>query len=107
MPANVPLPISEHTLAKGVGLIAKSEGNPMLSDYIDAAMEHATYEKLDDAYYYGEIPGIWGAYAHETTLEETRRELTSVHEDWILIGLRKGEQLPGIDGIDLSVRHVA
>lgn len=79
----------------------------MLTEYINAAMERAVYEKLDDGYYYGEIPGIWGVYAHERTLEETRRELKSVLEDWILIGLRKGEQLPLIDGIDLSIQSVA
>ena len=79
----------------------------MLTEYIDAAMRRAVYEKLDDGYYYGEIPGVWGVYAHEKTLVDTQRELKSVLEDWILIGLRKGEQLPILDGIDLSIHGVA
>lgn len=30
-----------------------------------AAMDRAVHEKLDDGYYYGEIHGIWGVYAHD------------------------------------------
>jgi hypothetical protein len=34
-------------------------------------------------------------------------ELQSVLEDWLLIGLRQGETLPIIDGIDLSIHPAA
>lgn len=79
----------------------------MLTDYINAAMDRAVYEKLDDGYHYGEIPGIPGVYAHERTLEETRRELRSALEDWIVFGLVNGFPIPEIDGKHISTTKVA
>ncbi|MGH2458964.1 MAG: type II toxin-antitoxin system HicB family antitoxin [Chloroflexota bacterium] len=79
----------------------------MLTEYIDAALKRAVYEKLDDGYYYGEIPGIWGVYAHEKTLVDTQRELKSVLEDWIVFGLVNGFPVPPIDGIQITSTRVA
>ena len=79
----------------------------MLTEYINAALDRAVYEKLDDGYYYGEIPGIQGVYAHEKTLEETRRELQSALEDWLVFGLVNGFPIPEIDGIRISTTKVA
>lgn len=79
----------------------------MLTEYIDTAMRRAVYEKLDDGYYYGEIPGIQGVYAHEKTLEETRCELKSALEDWIVFGLVNGFPIPAIEGIQISTIKVA
>lgn len=45
----------------------------MLTEYLQAAMRHAHYERLeDDQAYYGEIPECRGVYAHAETLEECR-----------------------------------
>jgi predicted RNase H-like HicB family nuclease len=74
----------------------------VLTDYIAAAMRQARYEILDDGNYYGWIPGFAGVFASQTTLEATRRELQSVLEGWILLGLRFGDGLPLVDGIDLA-----
>ncbi|HEX5414619.1 MAG TPA: type II toxin-antitoxin system HicB family antitoxin [Chloroflexota bacterium] len=79
----------------------------MLTEYVDAALKHAEYKRLDDGEWFGEIPPTPGVWATGTTVEETRTELRSVLEDWILIGLHKGEALPVIDGIDLNTRSVA
>ena len=73
----------------------------MLTDYIDAAMRRAEYEKLDDNTYYGEISGIQGVYASAPNLKECRKGLKSALEDWILFGLVNGYPIPPIDGIDL------
>jgi predicted RNase H-like HicB family nuclease len=74
----------------------------MLTDYIRAALRHATYEKLGDGTYYGEIPETPGVWSNAETLEDCREELRSVLEGWILLGLRRGHQLPVIDGVDLT-----
>jgi predicted RNase H-like HicB family nuclease len=74
----------------------------VLTDYIRAAMKHATYEKLSDGTYYGEIPQTPGVWSNADTLEGCREELQSVLEGWILLGLRRGHPLPVIDGIDLT-----
>ena len=75
----------------------------MLTKYIQAAMRHATYELFEDGTFYGEIPVTRGVWANTDTLEECRAELKEVLEDWILIGLRRGHELPEIDGIRLNV----
>ena len=74
----------------------------MLTEYIQAALQRADYEKLDDGTYYGEIPGLQGVLANARTLEECRIQLREVLEDWILLGLRLGHTLPVLDGIDLN-----
>jgi len=60
----------------------------MLTDYIRAAMRHATCEWLpDDGVYYCEIPelpGVWATGADETA---ARAELQEVLEGWIALGI--------------------
>jgi predicted RNase H-like HicB family nuclease len=78
--------------------------NTMLTEYIQAAMARAHYEVIEngDEPYYGEIPGIDGVWAVGSSLEETRDELRSALEDWILFGLDGGLRIPPLDGIDIS-----
>lgn len=80
----------------------------MITRYLQAAMRRAKYEILsDDGSYYGEIPGFAGVYANADTLEECRRELEEVLEDWILVGISEHHELPIVDGIELRVRETA
>jgi predicted RNase H-like HicB family nuclease len=77
----------------------------MLTSYIKSAMRQARYEILaDDGYFYGEIPGFDGVYAHETTLEACRDELEEVLEEWILLRVSRNLPLPTIDGVTLAVQ---
>jgi predicted RNase H-like HicB family nuclease len=79
----------------------------MLTEYIDAAMRHAIYEILpDDNSYYGEIPACNGVWANELTLEETRKDLRSTLEDWILLHTHDGAEIPVIDGIDINLHEL-
>jgi predicted RNase H-like HicB family nuclease len=77
----------------------------MLTEYIGAAMHHARYEILPDGTFYGEIPGFRGVYANAATLESCREELQEVLEGWIVLGLRLGHTLPGVDGITLAIER--
>ncbi|MBI2941019.1 MAG: type II toxin-antitoxin system HicB family antitoxin [Chloroflexi bacterium] len=79
----------------------------MLTDYIRAAMRHAVYDRLDDGTYYGEIVGIEGVYANETTLDACRQELQSVLEDWLVFSLANGFPIPPIDGLELRAAKIA
>lgn len=80
----------------------------MLTDYIDAAMGKAKYEILsDDNSFYGEIPGFDGVYANNSTLEQCRKELAEVLEDWILFRVSRNLALPIVDGIELTIKEVA
>ncbi|HLB49642.1 MAG TPA: type II toxin-antitoxin system HicB family antitoxin [Anaerolineales bacterium] len=80
----------------------------MLMEYIQAAMRLARYEILgDDKSYYGEIPGFDGVYANAPTLEECRKHLEEVLEEWVLFRVHKNLALPVVDGIELKIREVA
>jgi predicted RNase H-like HicB family nuclease len=71
-----------------------------LTAYIEAALELARYDKLDDGPFAGEIPKLKGVAAFGRTLRECETELHSTLEDWILVGLRLGHKLPVLAGID-------
>ncbi len=80
----------------------------MLTEYIRAAMRQATYKILDDdGTFFGSIPSCQGVWSNAATLEACREELQEVLEEWILIGLRHGDPLPVIDGIDLNGKNAA
>ena len=74
----------------------------MLTAYIEEAMKRARYKILEDRTYYGwvqELPGVW---AQAPALEECRTELQEVIEDWLLLGLKLGHEIPALGGIDLN-----
>ena len=80
----------------------------MLTAYIQAALREARYEIIEeDGMIYGAIPETPGVWAQAETLEACREELQSVLEDWILVGLRLGDPLPPLGGIDLNTRLAA
>ncbi len=79
----------------------------MLVAYLDAAMKRATYKRLVDGTWFGEIPGFLGLWASGESDESCRAELRSTLEDWLLLALRHDEDVPVVDGIDLTVRDVA
>jgi predicted RNase H-like HicB family nuclease len=58
----------------------------MITQYIQAAMKRAVYEKLSDGSYCGEIPGFQGVYASAGTLEDCREMLQEVLEGWLVLG---------------------
>jgi len=75
----------------------------MLTEYLQAAMRKAKYEILDgNEGYYGEIPGFQGVWANADNLEDCRKELAEVLEEWLLFRLQEGQNFPKIDGIKLD-----
>lgn len=80
----------------------------MLSAYIQAAMAHATEERLEaSGQYYVEIPELRGVWAAADSPATARRVLQEVLEDWIELGLAAHDQFPVIDGIDINLEHFA
>lgn len=56
-----------------------------LSQYIQAALDRAEYELIEDEEpYYGQVPQLGGVWATGKTLEECRRNLIEAIEDWVL-----------------------
>ncbi len=79
----------------------------MLTHYIQAAMNQASYDILDDGTYYGEIQAFPGVFANADSLEICRAQLQEVLEGWILLGLQLGHPLPEINGINLRMSKEA
>ncbi len=67
----------------------------MLSEYIVKKLKEARYKFLKDGSYFGEVPGLRGVWANEKNLEDCRRELQGVLEDWLLLKVRNHEKVPG------------
>ena len=73
----------------------------MLASYLDAAMERAHYEIIEDeGSFWGEIPGVQGVWARHATLEGCRHEFREALSDWIALRLRLGLDIPMLAGID-------
>lgn len=69
----------------------------MLIQYIQAALENARYEMVDDEEpYYGEVPGLEGVWSSGNTLEECRKNLEEVIDEWVIVRLAKGLPIPQI-----------
>jgi len=77
-------------------------GRYVLSEYMEAAMAAAFYDKLEDGTFSGRIHECAGVVALGKSLRECEEELRSTLEEWILLGLKMGHELPVIAGIDLN-----
>ena len=78
----------------------------MLIEYIQAAMQHAEFEKMENGRCFGTIPPCQGVWADGEAVEDTRETLREVLEDWILVKARFGDEMPIIDGVDINPQPV-
>lgn len=65
-------------------------------------MAEAVYEELSDGSVAGEIPSCVGVLAFAASRAECEKELRSVLEGWVLLGLQLGHRLPVLRGIDIN-----
>jgi len=69
----------------------------MLMRYIQAALECAHYEIIEDEEpFYGESPPLAGVWATGKSLEACRRNLVEAIEDWVLFSIAQGLPLPAL-----------
>lgn len=74
----------------------------MIYEYVQAALESAHYEIIEDEEpYYGEVPVLQGVWATGNTLEECRRNLAETIEGWILVRNRHNLEIPAINGLSI------
>lgn len=76
----------------------------MILEYVDKAIGKAQYKKLDDGSWFGEIPGFEGVWANAQTVEECRKELIEVLEEWLLLKIRDNDPIPPIEGVELKIK---
>ena len=79
----------------------------MLFEYIQAALESADYKKLDNGTWFAEISGFEGVWANRNTVEECRRELMEVLEEWLILKVRDGDPIPKVKEIEIHIKEVA
>lgn len=77
-------------------------GTFILSDYFERALALAEYDKLEDGSFSGRIPACKGVIAFGMSLRECETELRSTLEDWVLVGLKLGHELPVIANLNLN-----
>jgi predicted RNase H-like HicB family nuclease len=79
----------------------------MLTDYIREAIRLAHYELMETGRFFATIPPLEGLWTEGATLEESREELQSTLEDWLLLGLQLGHEIPVIAGIESSKKRTS
>ena len=67
----------------------------MLSEFIFKKLREARYKLLKDGSYFGEVASLRGVWANANNLEDCRKELQEVLEDWLLLKVRDRENVPG------------
>ena len=77
----------------------------MISKYIGKALERARYEVLEDGSFCATVRGLRGVVALGRTIEESRRELAEVVEEWILVRVARGLSVPRLGGVTIKVRR--
>ena len=79
----------------------------MILEYCEKAMNKAEYKRLEDGTWFAEIPGFQGVWANGNAVEECRRELITVLEEWLILKLRDKEPVPEVGGLKLEIREAA
>lgn len=79
----------------------------MFSEYIQNAIAQAEYKKLEDGSWFAEIPGFEGVWANGSSVEECRRELIEVLEEWLLLKIQDKDIIPSIGGVEIKIKKSA
>jgi len=79
----------------------------MILEYCEKAIEKAEYKQMEDGSWFAEIPGFRGVWANSNTVEECRKELITVLEEWLILKLRDRDPVPEINGLRLEIRELA
>ena len=76
----------------------------MIRQYVDEALRLAKYNKLDDGTFCGEADALRGVLATAATLEQCRDQLAEVVEEWVLVRVSRGLDVPPLAGIVVKVQ---
>ena len=77
--------------------------------FLDAAMNHAQYEKTEEGDWFASIPGFVGLWATGQTVEAARKDLLEALDGWIEVTLKTGSRVPSVGDVSLyeELRKVA
>jgi predicted RNase H-like HicB family nuclease len=72
-------------------------------EYITEVLKNAAYEKGESSdVIIAEAPDLPGCFTQGKNFEETRENLIDAIELWITVGLKKGEEMPIVNGCRLA-----
>lgn len=74
----------------------------ILGEYVEAAMKHASCERLEDGTYFCAIEGLKGPYGAANSKRAAAAELREVLEEWLVAALRDDDDLPEFGGVSLN-----
>lgn len=77
----------------------------MITKYIAKALERAHYIALEDGSFCATVRGLRGVIGHGRSVEDCRNDLAEVVEEWILIRVARGLDIPRLGGISVRVRR--
>ena len=78
----------------------------LLAKSNEVAMQEFVYEILDDdGSYFGTVPGFQGAWSNADTVDECRKELAEVLEDWTILGIKRGHPIPDLPSASLMPKE--
>ena len=79
----------------------------MLAEYIQRALEDAEYKKIEDGTLFAKISGFEGIWANGKAVEECRKELMEVLEEWLILKIRDNDPIPQLKGAEIGIKEVA
>ncbi len=74
----------------------------MIQEYINKALAVANYKILEDGTWFADIKPLSGVWANGESIEETRQELIEVIEEWLLLKLKDGDEIPVLDAVGIG-----
>lgn len=77
-----------------------------LARYVQAALDHAEYERDEQGVIIASVPNASGFFAQGDTFEEARESLRDVIEGNVLLALQIGLPIPEIEGVPTEERDV-
>jgi predicted RNase H-like HicB family nuclease len=79
----------------------------VIRQYVEEALRTARYEKLDNGTYYAEVPRLQGVLATAPTLERCRNQLAEVVEEWVLVRVARGLDVPSLGKVTVRVKKAS
>ena len=74
----------------------------VLSRYVEAALQHAEYERDENGMVIARVPNASGFFSQGDTFEEARENLRDAIEGKVVIALQLGLNIPQIAGVTIE-----
>jgi predicted RNase H-like HicB family nuclease len=79
----------------------------VISRYVQNALRRARYQELENHGYCATVSGLRGVVATGRSLEECREQLAEVIEEWVLVRVARGLNVPAMGGQKVQVRKAS